>query len=119
MTEVLEGFLPEEEFEFSEDPAKTNQDKILLSLVAHRESNSNGKQFMDDLARVFDTELSPGTVYPLLHDLEEEGVLNLHELVRTKEYHTSDEETSRERIAEQMRQHLTLGMYYSRALNEL
>jgi hypothetical protein len=119
LEEVLEGFLPEDEFAFSEETVKGDLGEILLTLVANRSSETNGKRLMEDLGRVFDADLSPGTVYPQLHDFEEEGLLERHELVRTKEYQLDDVEACRERIAEEMRQHLVLGLLYHRALADL
>jgi DNA-binding PadR family transcriptional regulator len=93
--------------------------EILLTLVAGRSSETNGKRLMEDLSRVFGAELSPGTVYPKLHDFEEEDLLERHELVRTKEYQLDDPEACRERITQEMRQHLVLGLFYYRALEDL
>jgi hypothetical protein len=119
LREVVEGFTTGESFSFEEETVKENLGEILLTLVAGRSTESNGKRLMEDLGRVFDADLSPGTVYPQLHDFEEAGLLERHELVRTKEYHLDDEDACRERIADQMRQHIVLGLFYHRALAEL
>jgi hypothetical protein len=118
LEDVLDGLLTDDGFSFDEDTVKANLAEILLSLVAHRSAETNGKRLMEDLSRVFDADLSPGTVYPQLHDATEAGLLERHELVRTKEYHVSDEAAVRERIGEQMRQHLVLGLFYYRAVEE-
>jgi hypothetical protein len=107
-----------DEFAIDEATIKTDLGELLLTLVAGRSVETNGKHLMDDLTRVFDADLSPGTVYPQLHDLEETGLLECHELVRTKEYHLDDEDACREQIADRMRQHLVLGLFYHRALEE-
>jgi hypothetical protein len=116
---VLEAFLEEESFEFTEETVKGDLGEILLALVAGRSSETNGKRLMEDLSRVFDAELSPGTVYPKLHDFEEAGLLERHELVRTKEYQLDDPDACRERITGEMRQHLVLGLFYRRMLDEI
>ena len=106
-------------FQFRESVVKENLDEILLLLVAHRSSETNGKSLMSDLAAVFDTRLSPGTLYPQLHDLEDEGLLKAQELVRTKEYRIDDEEALAERVTAAAEQHLTLGLFFHAALEEL
>jgi hypothetical protein len=119
LDEVLESFDPESEFSFSEETVKGDLGEILLSLVAHRSTETNGKRLMEDLGRVFDADLSPGTVYPQLHEFEEAGLLERHELVRTKEYQLDDTDACRDRIATEMRQHLVLGLFYHRVLADL
>ena len=119
LDDIVEGFLPEAEFRFRERTVKENLGEVLLSLVAHRSAETNGKRLMEDLSRVFDADLSPGTVYPQLHDFAEAGLLERHELVRTKEYHVDDPETVRDRLGTEMRQHLVLGLFYHRVLEEL
>jgi DNA-binding PadR family transcriptional regulator len=67
---------------------------------------------------VFDTELSPGTVYPRLHDLDDQGLLRARELVQTTEYLVDGDEAAGERVESAMRQHLALGCLLSVALDE-
>lgn len=116
---VLSGLFEGSEFVFEESTVKDNLDEILLLLVAHRASEAHGKSLMGDLATVFDTRLSPGTVYPQLHELEDEGLLRVQELVRTKEYRIDDEAELADRVAAAMEQHLALGLYFKAALAEL
>lgn len=103
-------------FQFGEATVKSELEEILLLLVAHREQDTHGKGLMSDLATVFDTRLSPGTVYPRLHDLEEDGLLQAQELVRTKEYRINDAEGMYKRIEAAMHQHLVLGLFFQTAL---
>lgn len=116
---VLSGLFEGSEFVFEESTVKDNLDEILLLLVAHRASETHGKSLMGDLATVFDTRLSPGTVYPQLHELEDEGLLRVQELVRTKEYRVDDEAELVDRVTAAMEQHLALGLYFKAALAEL
>jgi hypothetical protein len=109
----------DDDFAFDEATVKANLDEILLMLVALRESQTHGKGLMEDLERVFGAELSPGTVYPRLHELEEEGALQVQELVRTKEYRIDDFELCREEVEAAMRQHLALGFFFKAALDDL
>jgi hypothetical protein len=117
--ETVTDSLFDDGFDFTEETVKANLDEILIMLVALRESQTHGKGLMEDLERVFGAELSPGTVYPRLHALEEEGVLQVQELVRTKEYRIDDPELCRERVEEAMRQHLALGFFFKAALDDL
>ena len=104
------------DFEFEEPHVKSSLDELLLSLVALRDSDTHGKQLLDDLAQEFDTILSPGTVYPRLHDLCDEDVLEQRELVKTKEYTLDNPDTAETTIANAARQHLALGMVLRAAL---
>ena len=119
LEDVTSALFGQSGFQFRESVVKENLDEILLLLVAHRSSETNGKSLMSDLAAVFDTRLSPGTLYPQLHELEDEGLLKAQELVRTKEYRIDDEEALAERVTAAAEQHLTLGLFFHAALEEL
>jgi len=105
---VMNTLFPGTDFRFDEDMIKQNLDEMLLMLVSLRSEGTHGKGLMDDLARLFDARLSPGTVYPQLHDLEDEGLLRMHEKVRTKEYRVGDDREVRGRLERSMYQHLAL-----------
>lgn len=110
---VFDG--PESEISFEEAIVKQNLEAVLLGLISVR-GGAHGKALMGDLSQFFDAQLSPGTVYPRLHDLEADGVLRSHELVRTKEYTIADETRSRERIERAMGQHVALGAVFRSVL---
>jgi hypothetical protein len=116
---VLDGLFDGDEFRFDESVVKQNLDELLLLLVAGRSSDRHGKALMADLTSVFDAHMSPGTVYPRLHDLEEAGVLNVQPLVRTKEYELADEAAVEERVEAAMEQHLAMGLLLRAAATEL
>ncbi len=78
-------------------------EEILLLLIMNRDGAS-GKDLMSDLNNIFGIELSSSTVYPRLHDLEEEGVLSINEHIRTKEYLINDEESAREMVSTKLKQ---------------
>lgn len=107
------------DFRFEGSTVKGDLDEILLLLVALRSSGTHGKGLMEDLAAVFDTHISPGTLYPQLHELENEGLLRVQELVRTKEYRVHDDEALAERVTAAMEQHLVMGFFFRAALAEL
>lgn len=102
--------------EFSEGTVKSSLEEILLSLIALRSSDTHGKQLLDDLGTEFNTMLSPGTVYPKLHALCDEGTLEQHELIKTKEYRIDDEDDARAGLAAAAREHLALGMLFQATL---
>lgn len=115
---VTDSLFPERSFRFDEALVKNSLDELLLVLVAMRESETHGKGLMEDLSELFDARLSPGTVYPRLHDLEKEDVLEMHELVRTKEYRLEDSAESRSRVESAMCQHLALGFVFYSVLED-
>jgi DNA-binding PadR family transcriptional regulator len=95
---------------------KQSLPELLAALVELRTSETHGKGVMDDLEEFFGVDLSPGTVYPVLHDLEEEGLLSVHELVQTKEYSVEDPEATAEMLRRAMEQHLALGLIFRQGL---
>jgi hypothetical protein len=113
---ALDGLGLPRTFRFDEERVKANLDELLLALVALRGEETHGKGLIGDLASLFDTTASPGTVYPRLHDLADEELLEAVELVRTKEYHVADEEAVRARLDRSIRQHLALAMVFEAAL---
>lgn len=116
---VLGSLFPDEEFAFDEETVKSDLDELLITLVSMRDGETHGKGLIEDIAELFDATLSPGTVYPRLHELEESDVLEMQELVRTKEYRIGDREASRSRVEDAMRQHLALGFFLYSTLDEL
>ncbi|SEO35040.1 transcriptional regulator, PadR family [Halorientalis persicus] len=118
LSSVMERLAVEESFEFDDEIVKQNLDEILIALIALRDG-THGKALIDDLSRLFDAQLSPGTVYPRLHDIEGDDVLSMHELVRTKEYSVADEDAARSQIEQAMYHHLALGLFLHDSLDEL
>ena len=98
----------DEMLESVEEIIKENLDEVLLMLISLR-GETHGKELISDLTRLFDAQLSPGTVYPGLHKLEEEDVLHMHKKVRTKEYSINDEREVRMSVERTMLQHLAFG----------
>lgn len=115
---TMNTLFPHTDFRFDEERVKTVLEDLLVVLVALREDEAHGKRLMGDLARMFDARLSPGTVYPKLHDLEEEGVLSGHEKVHTRDYLIDDREAARERIEATMQQYLALSFFLYVALEK-
>ncbi|MDG5758818.1 helix-turn-helix transcriptional regulator [Natronococcus sp. A-GB1] len=108
--------LATDEVAFDESLIKENLEELLLVLVCVHGS-THGKELLADLTEAFDAQLSPGTVYPCLHELEEEGVLSMHAKVRTKEYSVVDEAYVRATLERTMTQHLAFGLLLDRFLS--
>jgi hypothetical protein len=116
---VSDALFPESRVELDESVVKGNLEAVLLALVATQDRNTHGKGLMETLSTSFGADFSPGTVYPCLHDLEEEGCLETRELVRTKEYAVHDDDLSREHIQAAAQQHLALGAFLKRVSDNL
>jgi DNA-binding PadR family transcriptional regulator len=114
--ETATALYDERTLSIDEGLVKQTLPELLTALVRLRTGESNGTGVMDDLEEYFDADLSPGTVYPVLHDLEEEGLLSVHELVQTKEYSVEDSEATAELLRHGMEQHLAVGLILQRAL---
>ncbi|THE65296.1 PadR family transcriptional regulator [Salinadaptatus halalkaliphilus] len=108
LADVTEA-LSVEDVAFEETLVKENLDEILLVLIALHEE-THGDELLTDIEQLFDTQLSPGTVYPLLHDLEESDTLSMQAKVRTKEYSIADRDAVRADLEDAMVQHLAFGM---------
>ena len=76
---------------------KAKLDEILMLLVGVRDG-ACGKDLMQDLRHLFGTDPSPGTVYPHLNELAEEGVFEVRELRWRKVYELADAETTFEEV---------------------
>ena len=94
-------------------------DEILLALIASSTDQTHGTELMDELERCFDAQLSPGTVYPRLHELDSEELLERHELVQTKQYSISNDPAVRDRIERAVYQHLAIGMFLHASLDDV
>ena len=119
LSETTETVHGGDELHIEDGLIKESLPELLLLLVGFRKNDAHGKGVMNDLNRFFGTQLSPGTVYPTLHELEAEGLLEVRELVQTKEYFIDDEEAVREHLEDSMTQHLAMGFIFRRAIEEI
>lgn len=115
---VVGELFPERAFRFDEEMVKHSLEELLLVLIAVQDG-ANGSKLMDDLEDHFETDLSPGILYPTLHDFDDEGLLESLELVRSKEYRIDDTEAARARAKSAARQHLALGYVLESMAEEL
>ena len=70
-------------------------DELIIAILFRCEE-ANGMDIIREFTHRFGVQFSPGTVYPHLHTLEEEGVLDCRECVQIKEYRIDDHEAARE-----------------------
>jgi len=94
-------------------------DEILLAVIALSDEETHGTGLMEALSRLFDAQLSPGTVYPRLHDLEADGTLTVHELVQTKQYSIDDTETAASQIERAAYRHFVMGTFLQASLDAM
>lgn len=92
-------------------------DEILLAMIALSDDETHGTGLMEALSRLFDAQLSPGTVYPRLHDLEADNTLAVHELVQTKQYSIADAESAASQIEAAAYRHFLIGMFLHASLD--
>ncbi|AFZ73110.1 helix-turn-helix transcriptional regulator [Natronobacterium gregoryi] len=118
MMTYVDSALPIEEITFDEDLVKENLDEVLLLLIALHEE-THGKELLSDLSYLFDATVSPGTVYPRLHELDEKDVLSMQAKVQTKEYSIDDEAYVQQTVEQTMIQHLSFGLLLYAFLSRL
>lgn len=85
VSKILDDDRNEDLVEFDEGIRKT----YILTAVAYSEVDKGsacGSDVNEYLEELFGVSWSPGTVYPYLHQLNDEGSLNLEENVRRKDY---------------------------------
>lgn len=92
---------------------------ILVLLVASRSRATHGKKILGDVSRFFGVQLSPGTVYPSLHELVDQGILERQELSHTKAYSIHDPAAAYALIEDAMAQNLLLGNVFREGLRHL
>jgi DNA-binding PadR family transcriptional regulator len=83
--------LPKDSFE---EIVKNNLETIVLALLQRRPMC--GIEIMQEIHRDFNVFLSPGAVYPLLHTLDERGLLRFEVLGKAKRYFPAGEEAEEE-----------------------
>jgi hypothetical protein len=83
-----------------EATVRENLAPVLVALVADPDRRTHGKALLGQIADLFGVHLRPGTIYPVLDELEAESVIGRHEeVVRVNEYRLDDEAAARELVA--------------------
>lgn len=91
---------------------KDELETIVLALVI-REPMC-GTDIIKTIHSKFNTLLSPGTIYPLLHDLEKKGLLKCEYGVKTKTYKPAED--AEEKIRKMLEEHVRASWFLSRFL---
>ena len=95
---TIDGWLDNNQLHTISDEIVTERiDEILLLLIAVRDG-ACGKELLRDIRRLFGTDLSPGTVYPHLNDLADDGILEMQKLSKRKVYGLSDPDAALTRV---------------------
>ena len=105
--------------DIDEEKTKSSLAELLVASVAASDTRPHGKLLIDDLSNTLDTSVSPGTLYPELHGLSDDGILTQHELVHTKVYGIDDRAAARERLLRGARTHLLLAQVLYSAVDSL
>lgn len=105
--------------ELPKDLVKGSLPAVLLALLEIRDAEHHGKALRDDLTRTLGHRFSPGTIYPVLHNLDDTGVLNVQErATNEKDYELQDPEAAYTRIEIVAEQHAAMARFLHRALEE-
>jgi DNA-binding transcriptional ArsR family regulator len=93
-----DGWLDNDQLHTISDEIVTEHiDAILLLLIAVRDG-ACGKELLQDIRRLFGTDLSPGTVYPHLSELADDGILEMQKLSKRKKYLLSNPDKALHRV---------------------
>ncbi|MEF8833103.1 MAG: response regulator, partial [Candidatus Thermoplasmatota archaeon] len=107
------GFDCEEELKFPSDLSsffgqdyfehvkETCLNELLLLLIALREEGS-GSQLLSDINTLFGTSLNPSMMYPRLRKMKEDGLLEMREKRKTKQYRLKNRAECMERVREKI-----------------
>jgi len=95
---TIDGWLDNDQLHTISDEIITEHiDAILLLLIAVRDG-ACGKELLQDIRRLFGTDLSPGTVYPHLRNLADDGILEMQKLSKRKVYRLPDPDAAFTRV---------------------
>jgi DNA-binding transcriptional ArsR family regulator len=92
-------------------------DELIIAILL-RCGEANGMDLIREFTHCFGVQFSPGTVYPHLHSLEEQGILARRERVQTKEYRIDDELAAREYLDSTETQLVCLGEFLRPIIQE-
>ncbi len=103
-----------------EDIKKNCLEELIILIIANEEK-IHGKAIIDELRELFGLSISAGTMYPILHDLEDRDVLERHVGIHSKKYSLKEGregvEIAKEKIKSVFSQYLLLYQLYRTYLN--
>ncbi|MFP4001438.1 MAG: response regulator [Thermoplasmata archaeon] len=113
LTERFGGLINQEKIK--EDIQKNCLKELTILMIANR-GRIHGKKIMDEFRNMFGLSISSGTMYPILYELEENGILKKHEGVKSKKYSLNHESEAmsiaRDKIKSVFSQYLLLYQLY-------
>jgi len=71
---------------------------VLTTLIENHDTDPFGKQLLADIKTLYGVELSTGHIYPTLHQLEDDDILDSYELESKRHYRINDSEAAHELI---------------------
>ncbi|ERH09216.1 MAG: transcriptional regulator PadR-like family [halophilic archaeon J07HX64] len=92
-------------------------DELIIAIL-FRCDEANGMDIIREFTHRFGVQFSPGTVYPHLHSLEDEGILICRERVQTKEYSIDDPEAAAAYLGSVLSQLSCLEQFMSATVEE-
>ncbi|MFW5953472.1 MAG: response regulator [Candidatus Natronoplasma sp.] len=117
LSKRFEGLISEEKIR--SDIQKNCLEELSILMIAN-EGKIHGKGIIDELRERFGLSISAGTMYPILHDLEERGILERHEGIHSKKYSLKERSEAvsiaREKIKSVLSQYLLLSQLYKGAI---
>jgi DNA-binding transcriptional ArsR family regulator len=115
---TIDGWLDNNQLHTISDEIVTEHiDAILLLLIAVRDGTC-GKELLQDIRRLFETDLSPGTVCRNLSGLADDGILDMQKLSKRKVYCLSDPGAALTRVDHAADQLLLFSFVFRRVLTD-
>lgn len=108
---------PEEDTQLDRSFASEHLDELILAIL-FCQGEANGMEVIRECTRCFGVQFSPGTVYPHLHSLEEDGILAQRETVQTKEYRIVDEQAAADALTATTTQLTRLSGFFATTLRQ-
>ena len=118
LEETLLDFGQHPNTEFREGTLRSILPELSLLMILLNE-NPCGKDVIHGFEEVFDYSVSPGTVYPVLNEMEDSGMVSKHALVRTKVYESEADAEVAAQIDAAAEQLIALGVAMQRSLDIL
>lgn len=107
------------QIDINDEQVKDSLKELLIAFVAVSETDTNGKKLMNDLSSALGTSVSPGTMYPELHRLNDDGIFEQYELVRRKIYEIGDKQEAEECLLESIQAHFLIAQVLYVAAQDL
>jgi hypothetical protein len=112
------GALDTRRVHFDAGIVKQNLDDIALMAAVLGPEGVYGKELLEAMTRAFGHPLSPGTVYPVLHELNDDELFQQDQSGKSKSYTVLDEAAVAPRLQDAASQHLVLGTMLERAARD-